>query len=181
MSILKIAQIGHPVLRQISAPVSVEDISSDAIQNLIADMTDTMREYGGVGLAAPQVHNSVRMVLIEVQGNTRYTEAPDIPLVALINPVLTPMSEETEEDWESCLSVEGFRGRVPRYTGIHCDALDGNGKSITLDVEGFFARVLQHECDHLEGYLYVDRMRDMSSFTTMDNFMRHWYEPPTND
>ena len=181
MSILKIAQIGHPVLREVAAPISVEDITSEPVQNLINDMTDTMREYGGVGLAAPQVHNSVRMVLVEVSGNTRYTEAPDIPLVALINPVLTPMSEDMEDGWESCLSVDGFRGRVPRYTKLHCDALDREGKSITLDVDGFFARVLQHECDHLEGYLYVDRMRDMSTFTTMDNFMRHWYEPPSDD
>ena len=174
MAILKVAKLGHPILRQVAAPVAAEDIDSPAIQAFISDMIETMREYGGVGLAAPQVHRSVRIVLLEVHNSARYPDAPDIPLTALINPAITPLTDAMEEDWEGCLSVIDFRGKVPRYTKIGFTALDREGRAVEWEAGGFFARVLQHECDHLNGHVFLDRMRDLSTLTYLEEYQKYW-------
>src|SRR5439155_16525153 len=156
MAILKVARLGHPVLRQQAEPVAPADIRSAHVQQLIDDMIETMHEYDGVGLAANQVHVPRRIAVIEVGKNPRYPDAPEIPLTVVINPVVTPLTEETEDGWEGCLSVPDMRGVVPRYTGVRLECLDREGKAVDLVAKEFFARVLQHETDHLNGIVYVD-------------------------
>lgn len=171
--ILKVARLGHPVLRQIAEPVSPDQITTPGVQQLIDDMIDTLYEYDGAGLAAPQVHVSYQIVVMEVGKNPRYPEAPSIPLTVYINPEITPLTEDTDEDWEGCLSVPGLRGQVPRYTKIRLRAYDRQGERIDFVTEGFHARVIQHECDHLQGKVYLDRMRDMSSLTFIEEFVKY--------
>jgi len=139
------------------------------LQTLIDDMITTMHEYIGVGLAAPQVHESLQLAVIESKGSRG-----DIPLTVLINPVVTVLDESLTEDWEGCLSVPDLRGRVPRYTKLRVDALDRHGKPLQLVVDGFFARVVQHEFDHLMGLVYLDRMRDFATLTHLAEFQRYW-------
>jgi peptide deformylase len=143
------------------------------VQRFIDDLIETMYEYDGAGLAAPQVHVSQRIVVMEVHHNPRYPEAPIIPLTVYINPEITPLTDDMDEDWEGCLSVPGLRGRVPRYTKIRLRAYDRQGKRVDFVAEGFHARVIQHECDHLQGKVYLDRMRDMSSLTFMEEFVKY--------
>ena len=131
---------------------------------LLADMRDTMHALDGVGLAAPQIGVSLRVVIFEVSSNPRYPEAETVPQTVLINPVLTPLSDATEEGWEGCLSVPGMRGLVPRYTHLRYQGRDEYGALIDRTVSGFHARVVQHECDHLDGILYPMRIRDMRNF-----------------
>jgi peptide deformylase len=135
-------------------------------------MIETMYDYDGAGLAAPQVHVSKQIVVMEVSKNPRYPNAPAIPLTVYINPEITPLTEEMDEDWEGCLSVPGLRGRVPRYTKIRLRAYDRDGQRVDFVAEGFHARVIQHECDHLWGKLYIDRVRDTTSLTFMEEFMK---------
>ena len=170
MSILKVARLGHPVLRKTADKVDIDKIPSDEIQRLIDDMIETMREYDGVGLAAPQVHQSLQISVIESKKNPRYQGAPDIPLTILINPEFTFMSEETVEDWESCLSVEDLRGKVSRSAKVTVSALDRAGEIMTLEASGFIAVVLQHEIDHLNGIVFLDRIKDMKSLSHMKEF-----------
>jgi len=170
--ILKIARMGHPVLRQEAEPIPPEQIASPEVQDFIDDMIETMYDYDGAGLAAPQVHVSKQIVVMEVSQNPRYPNAPAIPLTVYINPEITPLSEEMDEDWEGCLSVPGLRGRVPRYTKIRLRAYDRDGQRVDFVAEGFHARVIQHECDHLWGKLYIDRVRDTTSLTFMEEFMK---------
>ena len=129
-------------------------------------MVETMREYDGAGLAAPQVHDAQQIAVIEVDGNPRYPDAPGIPLTVLINPVVTPLTEEMEEGWEGCLSVPDMRGMVPRYTAVRLQCYDREGERIDLVAKDFFARVIQHETDHLNGIVYLDRMRDLGPSAT---------------
>ena len=171
--ILKVARLGHPILRKIAAPVPPEQITTPAVQQFIDDLIETMYEYDGAGLAAPQVHVSQQIVAMEVSQNPRYPQAPAIPLTVYINPEITPLTDTMDEDWEGCLSVPGLRGRVPRYTKIRLQAYDRQGKRVDFVAEGFHARVIQHECDHLQGKVYLDRMRDMSSLTFMEEFMKY--------
>jgi peptide deformylase len=171
--ILKVARLGHPVLRQTAAPIPPDQITTAAVQQFIDDMIATMYEYDGAGLAAPQVHVSQQIVVMEVSHNPRYPEAPVIPLTIYINPEITPLTEDMDEDWEGCLSVPGLRGRVPRHTKIRLRAYDRQGKRLEFVAEGFHARVIQHECDHLQGKVYLDRMRDMSSLTFMEEFVKY--------
>lgn len=171
--ILKVARLGHPVLRQIAAPVPPDQITTAATQQFIDDMIETMYEYDGAGLAAPQVHVSQQIVVMEVAKNPRYPEAPNIPLTVYINPEITPLTENMNEDWEGCLSVPGMRGRVPRYTNIRLRAYDRDGKQVDFTAEGFHARVIQHECDHLQGKVYIDRMRDTSSLMFLEEYMKY--------
>lgn len=170
--ILKVARLGHPVLRKIAVPVPPDQISSPEIQHFIDDMIETMYEYDGAGLAAPQVHVSKQIVIMEVKGHPRYPDA-SIPLTVYINPEITPLTEDMVEDWEGCLSVPGLRGRVPRYNKIRLQAYDRQGNRIDIVVEGFHARVIQHECDHVQGKVYLDRMRSMESLTFMEEFMKY--------
>jgi peptide deformylase len=174
MAILKVARLGHPVLRTPAAPVPEDEIRSAAIQRLIDDMIETMREYNGAGLAANQVHTPKQIAVIEVQQNPRYPEAPEVPLTVLVNPVVTPLTDETEGGWEGCLSVPDMRGVVPRYTAVRLQARDREGQPIDLKAEDFFARVIQHETDHLQGIVYVDRMRDLSTLTHLAEWNKYW-------
>lgn len=174
MSILKVARLGNPVLRRVAAALTSEEINSSYIQKLIDDMVETIREYEGVGLAAPQVHESKQIVAIESAGNMRYSGAPDIPLTILINPIVTWYSDEKAEGWEGCLSVGDFRGVVSRSTSVKVEALNRKGKKVSIDAGGFFAVVLQHEIDHLNGIIFLDRMKDLKNLTFLKEYERYW-------
>jgi peptide deformylase len=161
MAILKIARMGHPVLRGVAAPV--EDSWAPEVRRLIADMTETLDDVGGAGLAAPQVHVPWRVVIFRVPAERTTGRPEDLAqdLVALVNPVIEPLGDSRELGWEGCLSVPGLRGAVPRWTRIRYRARTPEGESIDRTVEGFHARVVQHECDHLDGILYPRRMTDL--------------------
>jgi peptide deformylase len=171
--ILKVAQLGHPILREIAKPVSVEKISSDEIQSLINDMIETMREYDGVGLAAPQVHVGLQIAVMEINDNSRYPEAASVPVTVFINPVITPLTTDTIEIWEGCLSVAGLRGAVERPSKIRLQALDRNGSAVDQIYEGFPAVAIQHETDHLFGKVFLDRMKDMSRLAFVNEFRKY--------
>jgi peptide deformylase len=174
MSILKVARLGHPVLRKLTETVSQRELQSPALQQFIDDMIETMKEYDGVGLAADQVHESKQIAVLEVADNPRYPEKPRVPLTVLVNPTITPLSEDMEEDWEGCLSIPDLRGMVPRYKSIRVQALDRQGKETDFVANEFHARVIQHEFDHLDGKVYLDRMRDFSTLTFLQEFARYW-------
>jgi peptide deformylase len=174
MSILKVARLGHPVLRKIAMPVSPREIQSPSFQKFIDDMIETMKEYDGVGLAADQVHESKQIAVLEVGENPRYPDKPKVPLTVLINPKLSPLTDEMEEDWEGCLSIPELRGRVPRYKAIRVEALDRSGQDLEFTAAGFHARVIQHEWDHLNGKVYLDRMGDLSTLTFLTEMARYW-------
>ncbi len=166
MAILKIARMGHPILRRVAEPIG--DPGAPEVHRLIDDMSETMVDAMGAGLAAPQVHVPLRLVMFRV-GEDRAEEADEadqpLPLTVLINPVLEFLTEELAEDWEACLSVPGLRGRVPRVTRLRYRGLAPDGSEIDRVAEGFHARVVQHECDHLDGILYPQRMSDLSQLT----------------
>ncbi|MBI4590940.1 MAG: peptide deformylase [Candidatus Rokubacteria bacterium] len=174
MAILKVARLGHPVLRNVAAPVPLSEIRLPETQRLIDDMVETMREYNGAGLAATQVHTGKQIAVIEVLANPRYPDAPNIPLTVLVNPVVTPLTEAMEEGWEGCLSIPDMRGKVPRYTSVRLQAYDRGGEPMDLVAKDFFARVIQHESDHLNGIVYLDRMKDLSTLTHLTEWSRYW-------
>ena len=174
MAILKVARLGHLVLRKVAAPVPVKEIRSRETQRLIDDMVETMREYNGAGLAAPQIHVLKQICVIEVHGNPRYPDAPAIPLTVLINPVVTPLTPDMEDGWEGCLSVPDMRGMVPRYTSVRLEGHDRAGEQLSVVAKEFFARVIQHETDHLNGIVYVDRMRDLSTLCHLAEWNKYW-------
>jgi len=163
MAILKIARMGHPVLTRRAE--EIEDVFAPEIRRLLADLLDTLSDADGAGLAAPQVHVARRLVLFRVGGEP---DADAVPLTALLNPVVEPLSEEMEPGWEACLSLPGMMGEVPRHTEIRYSGLDINGENLTRMASGFHARVVQHECDHLDGILYPMRMIDISRFGYVD-------------
>ena len=164
MAIRKIAFVGHPVLRQRAREVSREELATPAMQQFIDDLIETMRHAKGAGLAANQVAEPVRICAIEVGDNPRYPGREQIPFTVLINPQLTPVTDEQVDDWEGCLSVPGMRGLVPRFPRLRYRGFDQFGAHIDRTVGGFHARVVQHEVDHLDGILYPMRIRDMSKF-----------------
>jgi peptide deformylase len=172
MSILKVARIAHPVLRSPAKPVPKSAFRDPLFQKLVDDMRETMYEYEGVGLAAPQVHEGLRLAVIEVPGGDDRSEA-EVPFMVLVNPVLTPLAEDVENGWEGCLSIPDLRGVVPRLKHLRLEALDRHGKPYSLEAKDFFARVIQHECDHLDGGVYLDRMKDMRSLTFIKEFEDH--------
>jgi peptide deformylase len=174
MAVLKVARLGHPVLRRVAEPVSPEAIRSPDIQRLIDDMLETMDDQDGAGLAAPQVHVSRRVVIYGVEANPRYPDAEPVPLTVLVNPRLTPIGDEQEEDWEGCLSVPDLRGMVPRWTAVRVEGFDRGGQRVHFTATAFHARVVQHECDHLDGRVYLDRMRSMETLSFMPEFQRYW-------
>jgi peptide deformylase len=174
MAILKVSQLGHPVLRKQAELYTVEEIKSAETQTFIDSMIETMREYDGVGLAATQVHVAKQLAVIEVQGNPRYSGMPKVPLTILINPRITKRSKKLVEEWEGCLSIPDFRGVVPRNDSLTCEAFDRDGKAVKIDAKGFFARVIQHEWDHLQGNVYVDRMPHLKTLTHLAEFSRYW-------
>jgi peptide deformylase len=172
MAILKIAKMGHPVLRQRAKPVA--DPRAPEIGRLVQDMMETLEDVGGAGLAAPQVHVPLRVVLFSVPMERILEEpgAEPVPLTVLINPVVTPLTQETELGWEGCLSVPGLRGVVPRWTKVRYTGVTLDGDPIDREALGFHARVVQHECDHLDGILYPMRMTDLSLLSYTDA-LRH--------
>ena len=174
MSILKVARLGHPILRGQAQPVIPEELKSSRLQSFIDHMIETMREYAGVGLAATQVHVPKQIAVIEVNENPRYPDAPRVPLIVLINPKLVNLSNKTGDAWEGCLSIPDLRGLVPRSESLLCEAWDRTGKPFTLEAQGFFSRVVQHEWDHLQGKVYLDRMPDLLSLTHLAEFARFW-------
>jgi peptide deformylase len=180
MALLKIARLGHPVLRQQALPVSRDDLLSAATQTFIDDMIDTMRDGDGVGLAATQVHVLKRIFLVEVKSpNPRYPDQPGVPLTAIINPIIQSHSQEMEDDWEGCLSIPDLRGRVPRWHSLHLTGLDRHGNEIDFNASQFFARVIQHELDHLDGIVFPDRMPDFSSLTHLREYQKFWANTAT--
>jgi len=176
MAILKVARLGHPVIRKPSAAVPKETITSPEIQRLIDDMIETMREYDGVGLAAPQVHVSKQLAVIEVNENRRYPGEGPIPLTILINPKILSASKKQLEDWEGCLSVSELRGKVPRAESLEVETYNRKGEKIRFEARGFFARVIQHECDHLAGKVFLDRMPNLQTLTHLQEFIRYQQE-----
>ena len=169
MSILKVARMGHPVLREPARPVSKSDLRDPLMQKLIDDMIDTMHEYHGVGLAAPQVHEGLRVFVALLEEEP----GPKSEATVIVNPEIVPGDSPKEEGWEGCLSIPDIRGMVPRFTEITVSALDRNGKSIELLLKNFAARVAQHETDHLDGVLFFDRMSSMQSLTYLDEYSRY--------
>src|SRR5262245_20567691 len=173
MALLKIARMGHPVLR--AAALVVEDPTAPWVRSLVEDMVETMEDAAGTGIAAPQVHQPYRIVVFRVLGE-RLTDLPgDVAqdLTVLINPVVEPLGHEWALGWEGCLSVPGLRGVVPRHLRIRYRGTDLDGETIEREVEGFHARVVQHECDHLDGILYPQRMTDHRLLVFLDELQRH--------
>ena len=169
MSLLKVARMGHPVLRERGRALEKADLRSPGVQKLIDDMIETMREYNGVGLAAPQVHESLRLFV------ALFDEEPGdgTDATVIINPEIVPETGARQEKWEGCLSVPDIRGLVPRFTDITVRALDRDGRPIELRLKDFPARVAQHEADHLDGVLFFDRMTSMQSLTFLDEYSRY--------
>src|SRR5260221_9241605 len=172
MSILKVARMGHPVLRAKARPLEKAEIRSAAIQQLIDDMLDTMAEYHGVGLAAPQVHEGVRIFVAAL--DTGDDDEEDGEAIAIINPEITVVGPDVVEDWEGCLSIPDIRGRVPRAREIKVRGFDRAGARLELNAHDFPARVIQHETDHLDGVLFFDRMASLASMTFLDEYSRYW-------
>jgi peptide deformylase len=175
MSILKVARMGHPVLRTPARPIDRPAIKSAAVQRLIEDMMDTMTEYHGVGLAAPQIHESVRLFVVAFDP-TQPEPRDDEPMepFAIINPEITAIGDEIVEDWEGCLSIPDIRGRVPRLRELKLRAHDRKGDRFELRLQNFQARVIQHENDHLDGVLFFDRMRSFETLAFLDEYARYW-------
>ena len=177
MAILKVARMGHPVLRARAKPIEAADITSPRIQDLIDSMFETMQEYQGVGLAAPQVHESLRLFVAGFpprRGDDGEDEDTRVPLMALINPEITVVGNNTGDDWEGCLSIPDVRGKVSRALEIDVRAYDRRGRKINLHAKGFTARVIQHEADHLDGVLFFDRMKSFETLTFLEEFGRYW-------
>ncbi|MDR2877849.1 MAG: peptide deformylase [Chromatiales bacterium] len=162
MAVLEVLKMGHPLLLQVAQPI--ERFDDPELDALIKDMFDTMEALSGAGLAAPQIGVSKRLVIFGVTKNARYPDAEEVPATILINPVIQPLRRGTEDDWEGCLSVPGLRGLVPRYTHIRYSGYDEKGQRFEREASGFHARVVQHECDHLDGILYPRRIRDLRMF-----------------
>jgi peptide deformylase len=169
MAILKVARLGHPALRKPTRPLTTTEIRESGFQRLVDDLMETMHEYSGIGLAAPQVHQGVRVFVAGLEN-----EAGKLRVVPFINPEITPVGDRVEEDWEGCLSIPDIRGRVPRAHEIVVKSLDRRGKPQDMVLQGFSARVVQHETDHLDGVLFLDRMRSMESLTFLEEFGRYW-------
>lgn len=179
MAIRKVARLGHPVLRTPTRELTAEEIRSPQMRQLIVDMIDTMHEYSGIGLAAPQVHEPVRLAIIEVdQLNPRYQLPTAQPLLVVFNARVTPLVSETFGFWEGCLSVPGLRGFVERPRKVQIDYLDENAQPQRVIAEDFLATVFQHELDHLDGILYVDKIKDPQRFAFIEEFQRYHLETP---
>jgi len=174
MAILKVARLGHPVLREKCRDLAPEEIVSEPIKQFVRDLHETMLEYGGVGLAAPQVHSPLRLALVEFdEGSTRYFVGSAQPLLVVFNARVTVLDASPSGFWEGCLSVPGLRGWVERPSRIQVDYLDAEAEPQRIVAEGFLATVLQHELDHLDGVLYVDRIRDPTRFAFVEEFERY--------
>jgi peptide deformylase len=184
MAILKVSRLGHPVLRTVAQPIDPAAITAPAIQRLIDDMFDTMREYSGVGLAAPQVHESVRVFVAGIRPKpigAEVTDDEEMPLMALVNPEITLVGASSHLGWEGCLSIPDIRGRVPRAPAVKVKGFDRTGKAIVFTAKGFPARVIQHEFDHLDGILFFDRMKTFESLSYLEEYDRYWVRHPDDE
>jgi peptide deformylase len=173
MSLLKIATIGHPVLREAARPLSLDELGQAATQTFIDDLIETMRDARGAGLAANQVHCPVQICAIEVRDNPRYPYKPNIPLTVLVNPVLEPLSEEKFANNEGCLSVPDLRGEVLRHVEVRVRGWDRGGRELDFVARGLSAGTFQHEVDHLRGKLFVDNVADTRTLTTWKEFEKN--------
>jgi peptide deformylase len=174
--IREVLRMGDPRLLQVAAPVT--HFGTPELAALLTDLRDTMAHLNGAGLAAPQIGVGLRVVIFGVRSNPRYPRVEEVPDTVLINPVLEPLAADKDEDWEGCLSVPGMRGKVPRYRYLRYSGLDERGRPFERTVEGFHARVVQHECDHLDGVLYPMRVRDFRSFGFIDALFPDQALPP---
>ena len=166
--------MGHPVLREKARPLDPAEIAGPSIQRLIDDMFETMHEYQGIGLAAPQVYEGIRLFVAGID-----EREASLPPVVMINPEITPLGSAVEEDWEGCLSVPDIRGLVTRPDEIRIRALDRHGRELSLTASGFPARVIQHETDHLDGILFFDRMKSLETLTFLEEYAKYWEKAPT--
>ena len=174
MAIRRIIRMGHPTLRQVARPIPRKAIDTAPLRRLIVDMVDTLHDYGGIGLAAPQIGESLRLAIVEIDGGpTRYGDIPAMPLTVFINPEVTVIDPETAGYWEGCLSVPGLRGFVERPRRIRVTALTDTGARQQLELQGFLATVFQHEFDHLDGRLYIDRLKDPASLVFENEYLRY--------
>ena len=174
MSLLKVAHMGHPVLRRRARELDRVELKHPAIQKLIDDMIDTMHEYHGVGLAGPQIHEGLRIFVAAITPDNEEPLSPSDEPMVFVNPQITPVGNEIVEDWEGCLSIPEIRGLVPRARPIKVTALDRHGGRIDVTSRDFPARVIQHETDHLDGVLFLDRMRTFESLTFIEEYSRYW-------
>ncbi len=170
MAVLPIVKLGDPILRKKARRISMDELASEEMQRFIDDLIETMKAANGAGLAAPQVGHSVAIAAVHVQDNPRYPYKPNVPLTVFVNPTITPLTDETEMLYEGCLSVPDLRGRVPRVMRIRVEAVDRHGAPLDFEARGLTAGTYQHEFDHLEGRLFVDRVADPSTFSTWANF-----------
>ncbi len=175
MAILKVAVMGHPVLREPAEEIARKSLKSPDLGHLIEDMVETMAEYAGIGLAAPQVHFGVRLFVIQ------HNHEDESTLRVAVNPVITPIGDEIKESWEGCLSVPDLHGMVPRHMKVRLDAFDREGKKYSAELEDFEARVAQHEADHLDGVLFIDRMTDLSTLAYGDEWRRYHAPKPKEE
>ena len=174
MAIRRIIRMGHPMLRQVARPVQRDAIGGKPLARLIDDMVDTLHDYGGIGLAAPQVGESLRLAIIEISKvSSRYGDIPTLPLTVFINPEITVINPAARGYWEGCLSVPGLRGFVERPQHVRVRALDLEGNLQELELKGFLATIFQHEFDHLDGKLYIDRLHDPTKLVFEDEYLRH--------
>ena len=177
MAVRRIIKMGHPHLRQVAQPVSRELIGSEMLTALVEDMVDTLHDYGGIGLAAPQIDVPLRLAIIEIPGGpSRYGEIEAMPLTTFINPTIEVLNPASEGYWEGCLSVPGLRGFVARPQHIRVQYITDQGQAAELELQGFWATVFQHEFDHLDGVLYIDRIEDRSKLVFEEEFARYWQE-----
>ena len=166
--------MGHPNLRRPARPLLLEELQSAELQRLVADMIDTLHDYGGVGLAAPQVNEGVRLAIVEVAGGaTRYGDLQRVPLTICVNPEIDVLDERTAGYWEGCLSIPGLRGYVERPQSISVRFMDLHGQAQSLRADGFLATIFQHEFDHLDGRLYIDRIEDPAKLAFEDEYARY--------
>jgi peptide deformylase len=170
VTLLKIAHIGHPILRQRARELSRDELLSSATQTFIDDLVETMRDANGAGIAATQVHMPVRIFAVEVKDNPRYPYKPNIPLTVLVNPAVEPLTDEKFENYEGCLSVPNLRGVVERFTEVRVTGMDREGNPVDRALRGLTAGTFQHEVDHLDGVLFVDRVKDPKTLCTWAEF-----------
>lgn len=174
MAIRKVARMGHPVLRQVGRELTPEEIKSPELQRLIGDMIETMHEYGGIGIAAPQVHESLQLTVIEFdEDSDRYPDMGDQPLLVICNPKIKVLDSKEQSFWEGCLSVPELRGLVPRPRKVQIDYLNENAEPKQIIAEDFLATVFQHELDHLQGKLFIDRIQDMTKLSFIEEYQRY--------
>lgn len=172
MALRKIATIGHPVLREVARPVTAAELASPKVQAFIDDLIETMHDANGAGIAATQVYEPIRICVIEIRNNPRYPYKPNFPLTLLVNPTVTPTTDETFMNYEGCLSVPNLRGEVRRFAGVRVSAMNRSGEPLDFEVRGLTAGTFQHEVDHLDGKLFLDRVEDTRTLATWADFER---------